>query len=339
MKKVTIKEVADAAGVSVATVDRVLNKRPGVRAATVTKVMNTIEELRYAPSQLAAQTKGKVRIAFVLPDNRNTFMGLLNQAIEELDDWPELPNVTIRTVHTQVFDGEILAKTLEELKGTVEGVAVVALDHPAVKEAINDLVANGIKVVTIISDLPTSDRSYYVGQDNSSAGRTAASLMGKFVGAKRGSIGLLAGSLSLRDHAERQMGFEQVLSREYPQFRVLPIRESQDNFVNVEKLTLSLIENNPDLVGIYNVGAGNRGIVNALQGTGSNKKIVFIAHEITPFTRKALINHSIDALINQDYQREARSAAKILWALTCNEKITEDEEKIRTEIILQHNLP
>lgn len=339
MKKITIKTVAEKSGVSVATVDRVLNKRSGVRASTITRVMNTIEELRYTPSSIAEKTKGKIRIAFVLPDNQNTFMKLLSEAVDSLDDWPDLPNVSIRKVQTQVFDGETLAQTLESLKGKVEGIAVIALDHPAVKEAINDLVASGIKVVTLISDLSTSRRSVYIGLDNSAAGRTAAQLMGRYLNNSKGCIGLLAGSLSLKDHVERQIGFEQVLSQEFPSLKVLPIRESQDNFQNVEKLTLTLIKENPDLIGLYNVGAGNRGIVNALLRAKKDKEIVFFAHEITPFSRKALIRGSIDVLIHQDYLHETQHSAKILWSLITGNKFSNGIENIPAEIILQHNLP
>jgi LacI family transcriptional regulator len=77
-----------------------------------------------------------------------------------------------------MFDGEVLAATLESIGDTHDGVAVVALDHPAVRESINALAARGVTVVTLVSDVPGSKRAHYAGIDNSSAGRTAASLMG-----------------------------------------------------------------------------------------------------------------------------------------------------------------
>ena len=111
----------------------------------------------------------------------------------------------------------------------MDGVAVVALDHPAVREAINALVARGKTVVTLVSDVPGSKRTHFAGIDNSSAGRTAAGLMGRFLRGQTGKIGLFAGSLSLRDHIERQFGFEQVMAHEFPQLQILPVRESRDD--------------------------------------------------------------------------------------------------------------
>ncbi len=112
--------------------------------------------------------------------------------------------VTIDMRFSDVFDGIMLANTLDQIGDMYDGVAVVALDHPAVREAINSLASRGVVVVTLVSDVPGSKRAHYAGIDNSSAGRTAASLMGKFLGARKGEVGLIAGSLALRDHIERQ---------------------------------------------------------------------------------------------------------------------------------------
>ncbi len=55
MAKVTIQDVARVAGVSVATVDRVLNRRPGVRSVTVNRVESDIRDLNYQPDRIAAR--------------------------------------------------------------------------------------------------------------------------------------------------------------------------------------------------------------------------------------------------------------------------------------------
>ena len=105
------------------------------------------------------------------------------------------------------------------------------------REAINALAARGVTVVTLVSDVPGSKRVHYAGIDNSSAGRTAASLMGRFLRGLSGKVGLIAGSLALRDHIERQFGFEQVLAHEYPRLQVLPVRKSRDDWRKLEEMT------------------------------------------------------------------------------------------------------
>ena len=229
--------------------------------------------------------------------------------------------------------------TLDSIDKATDGVAVVALDHPAVREAINALVSRGITVVTLVSDVPGSKRQHYAGIDNSSAGRTAANLMGRFLRGMTGTVGVFAGSLALRDHIERQFGFEQVTAHEYPHLAVLPVRESRDDWARIEEMTRQLLAEQPDLIGIYNVGGGTRGIVSGLEAAGRARDIVFIAHEVTDLSRRALIRGSIDAIINQDAGHEVRSAVRVLMANADKMPLIESQERIRIDIFMRDNLP
>ena len=240
---------------------------------------------------------------------------------------------------TDVFDAATLAATLDSIGDIYDGVAVVALDHPRVREAINGLVERGVAVVTLVSDVPGSKRVHYAGIDNSTAGRTAASLMGRFSAARKGEVGLIAGSLWLRDHIERHFGFEQIMAHEFPHLAILPVLEWRDDWQRVEKVTAQMLAGHPDLIGIYNVGAGARGIVAALENTGRRKQIVYIAHELTDHARRALINGTIDAIINQDAGHEVRSAVRVLMAKADRTPLIEAMEHIRIEIFVRDNLP
>jgi LacI family transcriptional regulator len=240
---------------------------------------------------------------------------------------------------TDVFDAASLAATLDSVGDIYDGVAVVALDHPRVKEAINGLVERGVTVVTIVSDVPSSKRAHYAGIDNSSAGRTAATLMGRYLGAKKGKVGLIAGSLSLRDHVERRFGFEQVTLNEFPHLTLLPVLESRDDWQRVETVMTEMLAAHPDLIGIYNVGAGARGVVAALEKSGRQNKVVYIAHELTDVTRRALVDGTIDVIINQNAGHEIRSAVRVLMAKADKAPLIDSMEKIRIDIFVRDNLP
>ncbi|CAN5343068.1 LacI family DNA-binding transcriptional regulator [soil metagenome] len=341
MGKFTIQHVAEAAGVSVATVDRVLNRRAGVRGKTAERVEAAIRQLNYQPDRLAARLarSREYRFCFVLPAGNNTFMNAIGEEVRSGAERMAPERVTIDTRLTDVFDGELLAQTLDSIGEIYDGVAVVALDHPGVREAINALVARGVTVVTLVSDVPASKRTHYAGIDNVSAGRTAASLMGRFLGRRSGKVGLIAGSLSLRDHIERQFGFEQVMTHEFPQLVILPVRESRDDWRRVEEAAKQLLTEHHDLIGFYNVGAGKRGVISALESSGREKDIVFIAHELEDMSRRALIRGTIDAVINQDPGHEVRSAIRVLLAKADNLPLVEAQERIRIDIFLRDNLP
>ena len=341
MPRTTLHDVARTAGVSLATVDRVLNRRPGVHADTVERVQAAVDLLKYRPDRIAARlARGRDHhFRFVLPVGENAFMQMLEREVRAAADRFAEERVQIAITHVDVFDGNVLASALEGLGGKVDGVAVVALDHPRVREAIDELTAAGIPVVTLVSDVPRANRAHYVGIDNSAEGRTAATLLGRFLAGRSGKVGLIAGSVALRDHIERQLGFEQVMSRDFARFQVLPVREGRDDDARAEALCTELLRENPDLVGIYNIGAGTAGVVAALEAAGRAADTVLVAHDLTAFNRKHLIRGTIDAIINQDAGHEARSATRLLLAEREGSPFHPGQERIRIDIFLRENLP
>jgi LacI family transcriptional regulator len=339
--KMTLEDVAREAGVSLATVDRVVNGRIGVHARTIERVNAAIKQLGFLPdphaSRLARGRDYDFRI--ILPAGENEFMQALAAEFRATRERQLQERVRLSIQHVDTFDGLALAAALEKLPSGIDGVAVVALDHPAVTESINALADSGVVVLTLVSDVPNSRRAHFVGIDNFAAGRTAASLIGRFVGLRSGKVGMIAGSLALRDHIERQFGFEQIISREYPNLEVLPVREARDENARVEAVSRSLLKDHSDLVAIYNEGGGQAGVIAALEATGHVSDVIFVAHELTPSTRRHLVRGTIDALINQDAGHMARSTARILTALREGRPIVSGQEHIRIDIFLRDNMP
>ncbi len=338
--KATLLDVARSAGVSLATVDRVVNRREGVRGKTVARVEAALAKLGYRPDAAATRLARNLsfRFAFILPTGANTFMTNLAEQVQRTAEWLESQRAFIDILHVDVFDADVLADALRSLSPAYHGVATIALDHPKVRAAIDDLADRGISVVTLVSDAPSSRRLHYVGIDNPAAGRTAATLMGRFLRGRRGTIGVIAGSLVLRDHAERQFGFHQILASEYPNLTPLPAVEGRDDNERTRALAQALVAQ-PDLIGLYSVGAGNRGIAAALEESGRARKIVWIAHELTVHTRALLLSGVVDAVINQDPGHEARSAARVLLAHCWGDPGMPDQERINIDIFLRDNLP
>jgi LacI family transcriptional regulator len=339
--RMTLSDVAREAGVSLATVDRVINRRPGVSSRSVHAVEQSLEKLGYRPDPIAAKLarRSVQRFCFVLPSGNNTFMQLLADQVERARSWLASQRTVADVIWADVFDPAALAQTLDGIDDSYEGVAVVALDHPTVRQAIDDLDARGIEVVTLVSDVPGAKRAHFVGIDNSAAGRTAATLLGRFAGGRDGPVAILAGSLSLRDHAERIYGFQQVLAADYPRLMNLPVREGRDEVERCRAVVAELLDQCPNLVGVYNAGAGNRGIAEALESAGRARDVIFVGHELTPHSRRFLMRGTMDAVINQDPGHEARSAARVLMALGSKQAIVPDQERIRIDIFVRDNLP
>jgi len=339
--RATLEDVALDAQVSLATADRVVNQRPGVRAATVAKVNAAIRRLGYRPDPAAARlARARPRqVAFLLPAGSNRFVGLLSEQIEANTEWMRDQRIESEVLSVDVFNPAELAKALLAQKGRRDAVMVMALDHPVVRSAIDLLTQAGTIVITLVSDVPSSIRQHYVGIDNTAAGRTAATLIGRFVGKRPAKVAILLGSLSLRDHAERYFGFNQVMAQDHPHLVVLQPLEGQDDPVRNEALTTQLLRAHPDLVAIYSAGAGNGGISVALRAAGRALETVFVGHELTPDSRADLLHGTMDAVINQDAGHEIRSALRLALAHWSKGPVLADQERIRIDIYLKDNLP
>ena len=340
--RATLSDVARAAEVSLATADRVLNNRPGVHARSIARVQEAVARLQYRPDPAAARLARTQphRVCFVFPSGSNTFVKMLQEQVAENAAWMADHRVSARTHEVDVFEPQHLAQLLLSLEGQCETIVVMALDHPLVQSAVDHLATVGCQVITLVSDVPKSRRSHFVGIDNVAAGRTAGTLIGRFSGrGARGEIGVIVGSLSLRDHAERSFGFSQVMAAEYPQLTVLPPVEGKDSTELNAALTRELLSRHPNLTAIYSVGAGNAGISSALKASGRARAIMFVGHELTPAARADLLDGTMDAVINQDAGHEIRSALRLAVARSTQEPVDADRERIRIDVYLKDNLP
>ena len=340
MARAKIEDVAEKAGVSVATVDRVLNARAVVRPHNAKRVEAAIRALNYHPDRLAARlAKGReYRFAFVLPSGHNDFMRGLEHEIKSNARQLEAGRIEADILHVDVFDPAALAMTLRDIKG-YDGIAVVALDHPQVREAINQHTSAGTQVLTLVSDVPSSARAHFVGIDNSAAGRTAATLMGRYLAGRKGKVGIIAGALALRDHAERNFGFSQVMASEFSSLALLPVREARDDASRTRSLMLQVLDDHPDLVGIYNLGAGLEGVLEALAVRGRSRDVVVIAHELNAISRQGLLDGAVDVIIAQNTGHQARSAMRVLVAKCDRAPIIAAQEHISIDIFVRDNLP
>ena len=337
-----IPDIARAAGVSTATVDRVLHGRLPVRPATAQRVLQAAAELQYLPDAelWRALRPPPMELVFLLPAGTNRYLRMLGDSIAGASDAIAPYNAHCRVHYIDSFDPARVAAALRRHGRDAQGLAFMALEHPRVRDAVEELQASGVQVVTLISDLAQSGRAAYVGIDNRAAGRTAATLIGRFLGPRTGSVALIAGSLAYRGHEEREIGFLRLMEDEFPGLRVVGVREGRDDADTNYRLTLSLLKQHPDLIGLYNIGGGAEGVGRALkEQRGDARSVVCVAHGLTPDTRALLIDGTLDAVINQHPQTVLLNAVRIFTNLREGRSANAGVEPVRISIVLRENLP
>ncbi|MCC5975130.1 MAG: LacI family DNA-binding transcriptional regulator [Rubellimicrobium sp.] len=339
MSRSTIADIARLSGVSTATVDRVLNSRPGVSAVNRQRVLQAARALHYLPSEgMTVLPARPAQVEFFLPYRDQ---GFLREVAERLSDFTRtLPLVSAAILHDLPdFSPSALVAAFDRIDMGTRGVGIVAVDHPETRKAVGRLVEAGIKVVTFGSDLPSSARAAYVGLDDRVAGRTAGLVMGRMCGRMCGRIGLFIGQRSLQGQRDREEGFLSVLAAEFPDLAPLPSIDVGLGQSMTEAQTEALIAEHRDLVGIYCIGGGRNGIAAALARKPPGRRPFAIMHDLSPMMRRALAAGVIDLVIDQNARLVAeQTVIRLLGAIASHHALL-PEHFIEPRLIFRENIP
>ena len=313
---VTLKEIAEAAGVSRATVDRVLHGRGHVKPEVETRIWELAREMRYQPSPLGrglVKSARATKIGVICQFTETPFMKMALSGVEEVREELRLmgAELLLDTIDSYA-PARMLASIDEMLKEGVQGLALTPGNTPDLRAKIQEVIARGVPVITFNTDLPGTDRLCYVGLDNIRAGRTFAGLMASSL--RGGGLVLpISGYRGHSAHDERLSAFQDTVGVTFPHLRLLPVAWCHDSDRMSEEITMETLRKYPNLSGVYVSGNGQSGVCRALRRTARTGRVVVICYDLTEQTALELQRGGIDFLIDQGAREQGYRPARLLY--------------------------
>jgi len=315
MKK-TIKQIADLAGVSPGTVDRVLHNRYGVNPNVRQRVQKILIDIDYKPNVVAKALKRSgesINFGYIVTDLKNPFWNGIIAGFNHAKKEYESHGVTLKQIDMKEISAEEQVRRLDELLGGSEkmnGVFIGALNSPIITDYINDI-AGKIPVITYNTDVNGSKRLCFVGQNHMEAGHVAGRLMSLLLH-RDGKIVTFSSHLTTLAHVNRFHGFKKSIERLRPDSIVLDaIRHIETDEAGYEAALEAL--KIPDVTALYVTGEGSSGIAKALKESGLRPNVKMICFDMLDGIVEAVKDEIIDFTIGQNEYLQGYLPVKLMY--------------------------
>ena len=323
MARPTITDLAKTAGVSISTVDRVLNGRNPVRRATAERVLSAAEEIGFYATGVIKQRLGsdqpKRTFGFLLQQGSRSFYQNISKALTDASAICTTARINAKVEFHDDLSPDAVADHMIKLGLQVDALGVVAAEHPRITQAIEQLYAAGIPTFALISNLTTPCGVGYVGLDNWKVGRTSAWAFANIC-KQPGKIGIIVGSHRYRCQELNEIGFRSYFREHAPEFQLLePITSFEDKRF-AEELTRELLRRESDLAGIYISGGGITGVIAALREAQTAGRLVTVGHELMNETRAGLLDGILTLVISHPLQKLASETIALMVDATTEGK-------------------
>jgi LacI family transcriptional regulator len=291
-RRVGMAELAEAAGVSIASVDRALNGRESVSAETRARIAAAAERIGHPAlhrltGRAAPRDLPEVRFGVVLHKQGQDFYKAFAEELHR--SLMQVPNVRGRLVleFSASQAPSEMAALLRSMVGRCDVLAATAVNHPEVTAAVEEVRGQGLDVFCLLSDFAQGMRSGYLGLNNLKVGRTAG-WMTALSAKGPGKVLLFVGGHRWHGHELRETGFRSYLRETAPHLEVL------ETIVNLEtrqltyEAVLAKMALHPDLRGIYVAGGGMEGAIAALREKRRPGEVSLVVSALTPDSRRGL---------------------------------------------------
>jgi LacI family transcriptional regulator len=340
-KSTGIKEIAQALGVSIGTVDRALHGRPAIRPATRARVLQVAEQLGYRPNMAARSLKlnKHLRIGVYLPKEIASFFEPLRAGIRAAASAVASGGVNFELVfRTFPRLDKSEAKMLEaDADQKLDGIIITPGSPANIEPLLKRVASAGTAVVYVGNDAMRGERLASVSADSYVCGSIAAELFARTL-KQTGYVANLTGDLSIDNHADKLRGFAATLAVLAPHLSLLPVLESHERARDAYRQALTLADRRPRPLGIYISTANGLSALQALEERNMLGEIQVIttdlSAELVPFIESGMVL----ATLHQRPFTQGKAAFDALFQFLANGTRPELSTRLPPHIVLRSNL-
>lgn len=329
---ITQKKIAELAGVSRGTVDRVLNGRGKVKQETRDKIMEIIRLTNYKPNRAGKMLtipQKNLKIGCIIIQANNPFYDDINQGIKQKAEEYKSYGIEV-IVKSEVFKAEKQIEKIDELlEEKINALVIQPANEPILSQKLQQVSKMGIPIVTVNTDLPGFERFCYIGNDFYTCGKTAANLM-ELITNGYCKIGIITGFFNAKSHSDRIDGFRDYIQNK-PGMQIVALEENHDDELESYSLTQSMLEQHPEIDALFIVAGGVYGAGRAIKQFLKQRTIRVISFDDVPTTRELVRDGTILATICQQPIRQGELSLEVLFNYFLDQK-PPDKREIYTDI-------
>lgn len=316
---VTLQQIAEAAGVSRGTVDRALKDRGRVRPEVAEKIKQIAKEMGYQPSlagRALVLAKRNLKIGIIMQSAQTPFMVQVYEGMKAAKQEVESLGGTVEIFRVDGVDAGRVMEIMQDLKDQeYSGIALSPSEDTMLKKMINQFSEEyNIPIITFNSDIEDTKRICFVGQNTIQSGRTAAGLMGEITGGE-GEVAVISGHISNPALNNRIRGFQSEIMESFPDIQLVGTKYSYDDEWVAAKIVEELLEQYPELKGIYVTGTAVKGVCEALVKQRKEREIKVIGNDFLDENKKWVERGAINFLIGQDSYIQGYEPVMMLFHL------------------------
>lgn len=339
---ITIKKIAELAGVSTGTVDRALNNRGRVNPEVAERINNIAASFNYKPNSIAKSLSSRnknYKIAVILHISHNLFFDDVIRGVESASKEIYDFGISVIIKRGSKFNPEIQLKLIDEaLEEGANAIAIVPINDDGIKKRLNELHENNFPVFFLTALLEDTEFISYIGCNYKSVGKITAGLVNILL-RPEDKLLVFSPSFHMLGHKQRADSLKDNLALQHTGI-LQGIFELTDNDIEDYKLTKDLFESYPDTTILICPSAlSGNGIFHALRETGYYNKIKIIVYDFSEQAREGFKDNCIIASIAQSPEEQGYRIIKSIfdYMLDPSTKIKK-YNYVKTQIFLKESL-